>query len=217
MKVKFLTWPQTQLLAYHSVRGIFIQMFTAAPAGQQHLKEVLSLTERSTLCKQKLPGINGILPKASQQNFSLTARPGVWSQVKVCICYLGAGWEGLHFVNGGQAAWPISVTEVPWLEMTFALFKFYPIWLLLLSYTNNVHNQKLSICHVAALSVIASFQNSWLMEWPSYRYPECWIPVNLQATTENVSVTYVTLVPWRRERRRHVGGGRRQGAVLGDE
>ncbi len=23
---------------------------------------------------------------------------------------------------------------------------------------------------------------------------------------ENVSVTYVTLVPWRRERRRHVGG-----------
>ncbi len=28
---------------------------------------------------------------------------------------------------------------------------------------------------------------SWLVEWPSHPHPECWIPVNLQATTENVS------------------------------
>ncbi len=26
---------------------------------------------------------------------------------------------------------------------------------------------------------------SWLVEWSSHPYPECWIPVNLQATTEN--------------------------------
>lgn len=91
-------------------------MFTAAPAGQQHLKKVLSLTERSTLCKQKLPGINVILPKASQRNSSLTARPGVWSQVKGCMCCLGAGWEGLRFVNGGQAAWPTG--QCYWCSVT---------------------------------------------------------------------------------------------------
>ncbi len=39
-----------------------------------------------------------------------------------------------------------------------------------------------------------TFQNilvhhSWLMEWPSHPYPDCWIPVNLQATTENSSLS----------------------------
>ncbi len=33
--------------------------------------------------------------------------------------------------------------------------------------------------------------HSWLVEWPSYPYPECWIPVNLQATTENSSLSTV--------------------------
>jgi len=39
-----------------------------------------------------------------------------------------------------------------------------------------------------------TFQNilvhhSWLVEGPYYPYPERWIPVNLQATTENVSLS----------------------------
>ncbi len=37
-----------------------------------------------------------------------------------------------------------------------------------------------------SLSRIFSFT---LVEWPSYPYPECWIPVNLQATTENSSLS----------------------------
>ncbi len=31
------------------------------------------------------------------------------------------------------------------------------------------------------------FHHSWLVEWSSHPHPESWIPVNLQATTENVS------------------------------
>jgi len=42
------------------------------------------------------------------------------------------------------------------------LFKFYPIWLLLLSYTIDVHDQKLTICHLAALSVITSSETKKL-------------------------------------------------------
>ncbi len=68
-------------------------------------------------------------------------------------------------MEGKRHGLPDSVTDVPRLEMTFALFKFYPIWLLLLSYTNNVHNQKLSICHVAALSVIALSETKKLCQW----------------------------------------------------
>ncbi len=30
---------------------------------------------------------------------------------------------------------------------------------------------------------------SWLVEWSSHPYPECWIPVNLQTTTENSSLS----------------------------
>ncbi len=30
---------------------------------------------------------------------------------------------------------------------------------------------------------------SWLVEWSSHPHPECWIPVNLQATTENSSLS----------------------------
>ncbi len=30
---------------------------------------------------------------------------------------------------------------------------------------------------------------SWLVEWSSHPYPECWIPVSLQATTENSSLS----------------------------
>ncbi len=37
-----------------------------------------------------------------------------------------------------------------------------------------------------SLSRIFSFTR---VEWPSYLYPECWIPVNLQATTENSSLS----------------------------
>ncbi len=46
-----------------------------------------------------------------------------------------------------------------------------------------------------------TFQNilvhrSWLMEWPSQPYPDCWIPVNLQATTENSSLsTLLDIIP----------------------
>ncbi len=32
------------------------------------------------------------------------------------------------------------------------------------------------------------FHRSWLVEWSSHPHPECWIPVNLQATTENSSL-----------------------------
>ncbi len=31
--------------------------------------------------------------------------------------------------------------------------------------------------------------HSWLVEWSSHPYPECWIPVNLQAKTENSSLS----------------------------
>ncbi len=31
--------------------------------------------------------------------------------------------------------------------------------------------------------------HSWLVEWSSHPHPECWIPVNLQATTENSSLS----------------------------
>ncbi len=31
--------------------------------------------------------------------------------------------------------------------------------------------------------------HSWLVEWSSHPYPESWIPVNLQATTENSSLS----------------------------
>ncbi len=46
-----------------------------------------------------------------------------------------------------------------------------------------------------------TFQNilvhcSWLVEWSSYTYPERWIPVNLQATTENSSLS--TLLDWKK-------------------
>ncbi len=33
------------------------------------------------------------------------------------------------------------------------------------------------------------FHRSWPVEWPSYPYPDRWIPVNLQATTENSSLS----------------------------
>ncbi len=33
------------------------------------------------------------------------------------------------------------------------------------------------------------FHRSWLVEWSSHPHPECWIPVNLQATTENSSLS----------------------------
>ncbi len=35
---------------------------------------------------------------------------------------------------------------------------------------------------------------SWLVEWSSYPHPECWIPVNLQATTENSSLDFDYLI-----------------------
>ncbi len=34
-----------------------------------------------------------------------------------------------------------------------------------------------------------SRHHSWLLEWPSYPYQEWWIPVNLQATAENSSLS----------------------------
>ncbi len=39
-----------------------------------------------------------------------------------------------------------------------------------------------------------TFQNilvhrSWLVEWSSHPYPECWIPDNFQATAENLSLS----------------------------
>ncbi len=33
------------------------------------------------------------------------------------------------------------------------------------------------------------FHRSWPVEWSSHLHPECWIPVNLQATTENSSLS----------------------------
>ncbi len=33
------------------------------------------------------------------------------------------------------------------------------------------------------------FHRSWLVEWSSHPHPECWIPVNFQATTENSSLS----------------------------
>ncbi len=33
------------------------------------------------------------------------------------------------------------------------------------------------------------FHRSWLVEWSSHPHPDCWIPVNLQATTENSSLS----------------------------
>ncbi len=33
------------------------------------------------------------------------------------------------------------------------------------------------------------FHRSWLVEWSSHPHPKCWIPVNLQATTENSSLS----------------------------
>lgn len=97
LKVKFFTLSQT--------RESFPEMSTTA-AGHQHLKKALCLTERSTLSKQKLAGINKILPVASQPNSWVSARPGVWSRVRGRVCSVGSGWEGLRFANGGQTAWP---------------------------------------------------------------------------------------------------------------
>ncbi len=34
-----------------------------------------------------------------------------------------------------------------------------------------------------------SRSRSWLVEWSSHPHPECWIPVNRQATTENSSLS----------------------------
>ncbi len=33
------------------------------------------------------------------------------------------------------------------------------------------------------------FHRSWPVEWSSHPHPECWIPVNFQATTENSSLS----------------------------
>lgn len=44
----------------------------------------------------------GSCPKlVSETLHSLQGHAGVWSQVKGCMCALGAGWEGVRSVNGG--------------------------------------------------------------------------------------------------------------------
>lgn len=92
-------------------------MFTTAPVGQQHLNKVLSLTSRSTLCKQMLsscPGFNRILPKTSQGNTSLPVRPGVSSQVKGHMW----SWDGLVLLmEGRRHGRPDGITDVLWLKV----------------------------------------------------------------------------------------------------
>lgn len=151
LKVKFFTLPQTCIQSGES----FIEMFTAAP-GQLHLKKVLSLWPRGQHCANKsAPGLTGSCPKLVSE--TLHSQQGQVSKVrsKVACALWEMGGKGLVLLMTGKLHGLLdSVTDALWLEMTFALFKFYPIWLLLLSYTNDVRNQKLTTCHVATLSVI---------------------------------------------------------------
>ncbi len=71
------------------------------------------------------------------------------------------------------------------------------------SYFHSLPLQKSEICEWATLSgaIIErhkiTFQNvfihcSWLVEWTSHPYPECWIPDDFQATPENSSLPSTT-------------------------
>lgn len=137
----------------HSVWGIFHRNVHSSIRSTAPKESPLSLTKRSTLCKQK--GLTGSCPKLVSK--TLHSQQGQVSKVrsKVACALWEMGGKGLVLLMKGKLHGLLdSVTDVLWLEMTFALFKFYPIWLLLLSYTNDVRNQKLTTCHVAALSVI---------------------------------------------------------------
>ncbi len=46
----------------------------------------------------------------------------------------------------------------------------------------------LSLCLLQTF-VCLLFHRSWPVEWSSHPHPECWIPVNFQATTENSSLS----------------------------
>ncbi len=43
--------------------------------------------------------------------------------------------------------------------------------------------------HSSIIKFINAIIHSWLVEWSSHPHPEYWIPVNLQATTENSSLS----------------------------
>ncbi len=58
------------------------------------------------------------------------------------------------------------------------------VWDLLVSNTSWYITERLKITIQNIL-----VHRSWLVEWSSHPHPECWIPVNLQATTENSSLS----------------------------
>ncbi len=58
------------------------------------------------------------------------------------------------------------------------------IWDLLVSDASWYITQRLKITLQNVL-----VHRSWLVEWSSHPHPDCWIPVNLQATTENSSLS----------------------------
>ncbi len=58
------------------------------------------------------------------------------------------------------------------------------VWDLLVSDASWYHHREAQITLQNIL-----FHHSWLVEWSSHPHPECWIPVNFQATTENSSLS----------------------------